>query len=108
MAGACLTEGEFDDANTHIRQAMSHVVDNEYPLGRAMDQQAWIWYEQSRQEDARSEALRALEIFEKLGAAQDAWACRELLQEIGQTMESQTTLASGGEFPGYDATSNSC
>ena len=84
-----LAEGELDDANTHIGQAKSHAVDDTYLLGHAMSEQARIWHRQFRQEDARSEALRALEIYEKLGAAQDAGDCRDLLQEIEQAMESQ-------------------
>jgi tetratricopeptide (TPR) repeat protein len=87
LAQLFLTEDELDDANTHIEQAKSHAVDNTYNLGRGMEFQARIWYRQSRLEDARSEALGALEIYEKLGAAQDVGKCRELLQEIEHVMD---------------------
>ena len=109
MALLFLTGDEFDNANTHIEQAKSHAVDDEYLLGRAMDQQARIWYRQSRQEDARPEVLRALEIFEKLGAAQDIGRCRKLLRTIEQATQSiPGELVSSGEFYRYDAASNHC
>ena len=84
-----LTEDELGGANTHIEQAKSHAADDTYLMGHAMNNQARIWHLQSKEEDARSEALRALEIYEKLGAARDAEDCKDLLQEIGQGMESQ-------------------
>jgi hypothetical protein len=34
-----------------------------------MELQAQIWYKQDRLEEARSEALRAIDIYQKLGAA---------------------------------------
>ena len=79
LAWLFLGEGEFDEANARIIQARSHATDNMYNLGHAMDTQATIWYEQGRLEDARLEALRALEIFENLGAAEDARRVRCLL-----------------------------
>ena len=47
-----------------------------------MELQAWIWYKQHRLEGARSEALGAADIYEKLGAAKDVEDCRKLLQWI--------------------------
>ena len=46
--------------------------------------QALVWLEQRRFEDARSEALGALEIFERLGAGVDVERCRVLLQNIDE------------------------
>ena len=80
---------EFDDANTHIGQAKSHAANNPYLLGRGMEMQAWIWFPQCRLEDAISEAMGALETYERLGAAKDAGRCRELLQTIQRAMEHQ-------------------
>jgi tetratricopeptide (TPR) repeat protein len=79
-------EGEFDDANAHTEHAKSHAVNDVYKLGRAMHMQASVWYRQLRFEEAKSQASRALEIYEKFGAANDAVACRELLQNIEQAM----------------------
>ena len=43
-------------------------MNSAYNLGRAMGMQASILYEQGRLEEARSEVLRAIEIYEKLGS----------------------------------------
>ena len=44
--------------------------------------QAGVWYEQHRLEEATSEALRAVDIYGRLGAAQDVEDCRKLLMDI--------------------------
>ena len=82
-------EGEFDRAIVHIKQAKSHAVDDAYKLGRAMKMQARVWYRQGRLEEAKSEALSALEIYERSGAADDAEVCRTLLQKIDQAMRNR-------------------
>ena len=101
-------KGEFDVANTHIVQAKSHVADNTYKQGRAMNLQAWIWYQQHRLEDARSEALGAFEIYEKFGQVQDVGVCRELLKMIEEAMESWSILDAGGEFPSRGVNPHPC
>jgi tetratricopeptide (TPR) repeat protein len=83
--------GDFNEANTHIKQAKSHAANEAYKLGRATQIQADIWYRQLRLGEAKSEALQALEIYEKLGAAINAGNCRELLQKVEQAMEKQST-----------------
>ena len=85
--------GELEDANTHIERAKSYAVDCafQYELGRATRIQANVWYQQLRLEDARSEALHSLEIFEKLGAAEDAMYSKELLQKVERAMDKQST-----------------
>ncbi|KAF9781519.1 hypothetical protein BJ322DRAFT_1111447 [Thelephora terrestris] len=94
-------EGEPGTANTHIQQAKSHAVDNAYSLGRAMQLQARLWLWQHRLEEARSEVLAALEIYERLGAANVAGHCRKLLQEIEQAIESQSNSGkSDSSVPG--------
>ena len=101
-------EGKFDDANSRIEQAKSHAVDNAYNLGRGMEMQAWIRRRQGRLEEARSEALGTLEIYERLGAAKDAEGCRDLLQEIGKALRRQVSGESnpGGEFSSHNAVSD--
>jgi tetratricopeptide (TPR) repeat protein len=81
-------EGEFDDANAHIEQAKSHAVNDVYKLGCGMLMQADVLYRQLRLEEAKSKALQAFEILDKLGAERDAGECRELLRNIERTMES--------------------
>ena len=91
----CLFWGEdrFDDAHAHIERAKSHTADSAYSLGNAMELQARVWYRQHRLEEARSEALRAADVYEKLGATEDVEDCRELLRDIEN--ELNTPVASG-------------
>ena len=72
----------FDDANTHVEHAKSHTVDSPYNLGHAMEMQAGIWYMQHRLEEARSETLRAIDVYEKVGATKDIQDCKKLFQYI--------------------------
>jgi tetratricopeptide (TPR) repeat protein len=76
-------EREFGDANDHIGRAKPHAIHNAYNLAYAMFIQASIWSRQRRPEDAKLEALRALEVFEKLGAGIEAERCRTLLWSVG-------------------------
>ena len=110
MAVLFCDQDEFNDANAHIQQAKSHTADNAYHLGRGMEMQAWIWYQQHRLEDARPEALGALEIYERLGATDNVGTCRELLEWIEEEKETGHSgeLNSSGQFYGHDATSHSC
>ena len=80
-------ENEFNDAQSHIEQAKSHAIGDTYKLGRAMDQQAWIWYGQGRLEEAKAEILCALETFEKLGATNDLARCGNILRKIERAIE---------------------
>jgi len=77
-----LYEHRYDNAHTHIEHAKSHTAGNAYFLGGPMELQAWVWYNQDRHEEARSEALRAADAYEKVGAAKEAERCRYLLQKI--------------------------
>jgi len=83
------SEGRFDDANAHAEHAKSHTVTNPLNLGFAMELQARVWYKEGRLEEARSEALRAVDAYEKLGATKDVEDCRTLLQKL------DTAIASG-------------
>ena len=75
-------EGKFEDAQTHLKHAKAHAINDPYLLAYTMDQQARVWYGQRRLEEARSEASRALDEFKELGAAIDAEFTRRLLQHI--------------------------
>ena len=72
LAGLYRDEGDLEDANTHIEQAKSHAGDDLFKLGSAMWAQARVWCLQLKFEDAKSETLGALEIYERCGAAKDA------------------------------------
>ena len=96
-----LAEKKFDDALAHVQQAKSHALHNLYYLGRVALLQARILCRQGSFEDATSEALRALEIFEQVGALKELEACRSLVREIEKTTEGGTIfseLDSSGEF----------
>ena len=88
LASLFSDEGEFDDAQAHIEQAKSYAVDDLHSLGRAMELWAGILYDERRFEEAASEVLRALEVYEKIEAAKDVEDCRDLLRRIEQAMES--------------------
>ena len=89
--------GEWEDANTHIELAKSHAVDGAllYQLACAMQMQARSWRRQFRNEDAKLEALRSLEIFEKLGADECAAITKSFLLEVERVMEERPTHPSG-------------
>ena len=75
-------EGRFDDAHIHIERASSYAVDDVYHLACASRLRAELWGEQHQFEEAKSEALRALNVFEKLGAMDDVEWTRQLLEQI--------------------------
>ena len=101
LANLYLGGDRFDDAQAHVEQAKSHAINDAYLLGRAMQLQATLWYRQLRHEEARSEALRAADVFEKLGAAYDLDDCRKLLRRIERSITGGTAgLRSGFGFRG--------
>ena len=75
-------QDRVEDAQTHLDHAKSHALNNTYNLARAMDLQAWIWDQQGKFGDAKSEALHAIDAFEKLGAVDDAEVTRQFLRNI--------------------------
>ena len=88
------TEDSFDDAHFHLEHAKSHAVNNTYSLARASLVQAWLWGEQHMFEEAKSEALRALDVFEKLGTTNYVEAIRCFLGRI----EEMDNLVASDEF----------
>ena len=82
LATLFFAQGGFDDAHAHIQHAKSHAVDDVYHLARASQLQALVWDRQQMFEEAKSEILRALGVFEDLGAVGDAEDCRKVLGRI--------------------------
>ena len=82
LAELLFKEGRLDDAHAHVEQAKSHAVNNAYLLAQGSRLQAWFWYQQDMLEEAKSEALRALDGFKKLGVADNVEEMRKLLDEI--------------------------
>ena len=82
LAALFWDEDRFYDAHGHIERAKSHIASNTYYLGRAMELQARVWYDQHRLEEAKSEALRAADVYEKVGATKNVEDCKGLLRDI--------------------------
>jgi tetratricopeptide (TPR) repeat protein len=93
LAALFLDEGRFDDAQAHIGHAKPHTVDSTLNLAHAMELQARVWYKQHKIEEAKSEVLRAVDVYKKLGAAKNMEDCRSLLRDIGRGLS--TAVASG-------------
>jgi len=98
LADLLSTEGKFDDAHAHIGRAMSYAADIPYYQGRGMEHQAMVFYKQHRLEEARPWVLRALDVFEKLGAAKNLESCREFFQWIEEEMNNPVALYFDGEL----------
>ena len=77
-----LDEGRLDGAHACVELVKPHTFNNAYLLGRAVHLDARILIEKGRFEEARSEALRAADVYEKFGATRDLERCRGLLQAI--------------------------
>jgi len=77
-------QGKFDDAHAHIEHAKLHATNDHdtFLLARAMELQAGLLHKQRRLEEAKSEALRAVDAFEKLGTTYDVEGVKELLRRI--------------------------
>jgi len=84
LAELFFDEGRFGDAYIHIERAKPLAANNAYYLGRAIELQANFLYRQRRFEEARFEVLRAADVYEKVGAAEDVEDCRGLLREIDE------------------------
>ena len=82
LAKLFLGEGRFDKAQAHVEPAKSYALNHLYHLGDVMALQAELWYRQGLTKEARSEALRAADMYEKLGAARSLERCRAFLRKI--------------------------
>ena len=68
-------------------------------MGRAMHLQARILYKQDRLTEAKSEALDAINAYEKAGTVGDLEICRGVLRRIEEKMEGAIT-SGGSDFNG--------
>jgi len=92
LAGLLHDQGSFDDAHAHIEYVKSHAASDAYCLGRAMELQARFWYQQHKLEEAKSEVLRAADVYEKIGATKDVEDCRQLLHKLEEAMNNGKLL----------------
>ena len=98
LAEVFLDEDDFENVHLQIDWAKSHAVNEPYLLGRAVLLQADAWRQQGRLEDARTEALCAFEIFQKLGAADETRVCKGLLQGIEERWPASDESDSSSEL----------
>ena len=98
---ACLffDQGRFDDSHAQVEHVKSHAVNNMYLTGLAMHLRAEFWYGQDRFREARSEALCAIDAYEKAGAVEDLGKCRDLLRGVEKGIEESITPG-GPDFNG--------
>jgi len=77
-------EGRFDDAYAHMGHAKLHAANNHdiNLLAKAAGRRAVFLHGQQRFEEARSEALGALDLYQKLGAAGQVERVGKLLLQI--------------------------
>ena len=93
LAQLFFAQQRFNDAHAHIERAKLHVVNNTNRLGRAMELEARFWYNQRRFQEAKSAALRAADVFEKLGNTEQLTVCRTTLRNIEEAMSKPVALA---------------
>ena len=73
---------QFDKVHAYIKHTKSHAINDPYCLGCVMELQAGVWQKEHKFKEARSEVLRAADVFEKLGAMKKLERCREILYSI--------------------------
>jgi len=81
--------GEFDDAHDHVESAKLYAIHDPYRLGRATQLQTRFWYNRGMLEQAKTEVLSAVDLFEKLGATEELRACRVTLRNIEEALNGQ-------------------
>ena len=67
---------KYDDAISHAEQSKEYAINNAFGMAQAILLQATCYYRQGKLEKAKFEALRALEIFERLGGQEHLEKCR--------------------------------
>ena len=75
LAALFIDGKRFDGAHAHIEHAKSYAINDAYSLGHATELQARLLYQQHRFEEAATEASRAVDVFEKLGAKKNVESC---------------------------------
>jgi len=94
LARLLFDQGRFDDAHTHFEHAKLHVVNDMYSLGHVTQLQAQLLCHQHRFEEAKTEALHALSMFEKVGAMDCLEECRTLIDNILHLMGQEVMVSS--------------
>jgi len=61
-----------------------------------MELQAKVWRDQHRLEEARSELLRAADVYKKLGTAEDVERCGKFLHDIEEKLNAPVASGESG------------
>jgi len=91
LAKLLFSENRIDDAHAHIEHAKLHAINNAYNQGGAMELRARLWYKERRFEEAKSEILRAVDVYGNVGAMKDVEDCRRVVRDIEEQMEKPAT-----------------
>lgn len=91
LAKLFFDEGRLNDAHTHIERTKSHTTNYPYYLGSTMELQARFWYWERRFEEAKSGALDAVTVYEKIGATVNADPCIAILRDIERAVKDPIT-----------------
>ena len=97
LAGLFHEEGRADEADASIERAKSHAVGDACLMGRAIWLQGWFWFQRHKLEEARYQALLAVEIYERIGAVADLGICKQLIQLIDGRASELITHRDSGE-----------
>ena len=95
LAAIHATEGRFDRAEAHLEHAETFAANSSYELGEVVLLRALFLRKQSKFEEARSEAPRALDLMEEFGGGDKVEEAKKVLQKIDEEMAER---ASVGEF----------
>ena len=87
LAELFFDEGRFDDAHSHIEDAKFYAIDDAHYTGHTLQLQAQFWCKERRFEEAKSEALRAADAYETVGATKEVGRCRDILRYIDEEMK---------------------
>jgi len=104
LARLFFDQGRFDDAHAHIAHAELHATNGNEArlLANAVKLQAAAWDIQHRFKGVKSEALRAVDAFKKLGATKDVENVMERLRQIVHDFRDNVTpneFDDDGEVP---------
>jgi tetratricopeptide (TPR) repeat protein len=101
LSSLSLEKDRFYDAQVYLERAKAYAINEVYCQGRASLLQAGIWHRRHKLEEAKVEACRALEIFQRLGASGQLNSSRDALQRIEESMRATSSVpdsSGAGEY----------
>ena len=92
---AFLREGRLDDANAHLERAKLRAANDPLCLADVMSSQAGVLFDEGRVEEAESEMLRVVDIYQELGNTTGAEIGREFLTTMRGIVANKGYLSGG-------------